>query len=229
MPPNQASASSERQDQDPIDDTSNSEIENLDEDQLLHLARSIPSQTVGLAPEPQENAALGPLYATPQDGRTRSGNAWSSGSDPDQEDAPGETSPLLRHGHRHSSDNQRESGENGNENNDDNIAPAAQTTAKFLIETSPGRFWLVFGIILVNLFISAFDGTIMASSHPVITSHFHAANSASWLSTSYLLTTTAFQPLLGRLSDAVGRKPIFVVCNIVFFSLDALVCNGGEH
>lgn len=56
----------------------------------------------------------------------------------------------------------------------------------------------------------------MASSHPVITSYFGAAQSASWLSTAFLLTSTAFQPLLGRISDAVGRKPVFLSCLAVF-------------
>ncbi|KAF2494141.1 MFS general substrate transporter [Lophium mytilinum] len=51
----------------------------------------------------------------------------------------------------------------------------------------------------------------MASSHPVITSHFNASNSASWLSTAFLLTSTAFQPLFGRISDTVGRRPIYLL------------------
>jgi MFS family permease len=46
----------------------------------------------------------------------------------------------------------------------------------------------------------------MVSSHPVITSYFHSSNSASWLSTAFLLTSTSFQPLFGRLSDTIGRK-----------------------
>lgn len=56
----------------------------------------------------------------------------------------------------------------------------------------------------------------MASSHPVITSYFGSSNSASWLSTSFLLTSTAFQPLLGGLSDAVGRKIPYMVCMFLF-------------
>jgi hypothetical protein len=94
-----------------------------------------------------------------------------------------------------------------------NSTASATSTAPsfiFLGDTSPTRFWLIFTQILISQFMAAFDGTLMASSHPVITSHFKAANSASWLSTAFLLTSTTFQPLLGRLSDAVGRKPLFV-------------------
>ena len=55
-----------------------------------------------------------------------------------------------------------------------------------------------------------FDSTLMASSHPVITSHFHASNSASWLSTAFLLTSTSLQPLMGRLSDTNERRPLYL-------------------
>lgn len=55
-----------------------------------------------------------------------------------------------------------------------------------------------------------FDSTLMASSHPVITSYFHASNSASWLSTAFLLTSTSLQPLMGRLSDTFGRRPLYL-------------------
>ncbi|KAF7947514.1 hypothetical protein EAE96_008601 [Botrytis aclada] len=56
----------------------------------------------------------------------------------------------------------------------------------------------------------------MVSSHPVITSYFHASNSASWLSTAFLLTSTSFQPVFGRLSDAMGRKPPYIFSMILF-------------
>merc|ERR1712137_1235720 len=50
----------------------------------------------------------------------------------------------------------------------------------------------------------------MVSSHPVITSYFQSSNSASWLSTAFLLTSTSFQPLFGGLSDTIGRKRPFI-------------------
>ena len=59
-----------------------------------------------------------------------------------------------------------------------------------------------------------FDATLMASSHPVITSDFHSANSASWLSTAFLITSTAFMPMFAPLSDAFGRRPVMLVATV---------------
>ena len=78
------------------------------------------------------------------------------------------------------------------------------------------QFWLIFAGILAANFIAAFDSTIMASTHTSITSEFHASELASWLSTSFLLTSTSFQPLYGRVSDVVGRKGPFLFSCTVF-------------
>lgn len=67
-----------------------------------------------------------------------------------------------------------------------------------------------------NVFLSGFDGTITASTYAAIGSEFNAANNAAWLTTSYLVTSTAFQPLYGRLSDMFGRRICFFVSTIAF-------------
>ncbi|KAE8146807.1 MFS general substrate transporter [Aspergillus avenaceus] len=89
--------------------------------------------------------------------------------------------------------------------------------ASRFINVSPTRFWLIFGGVQMGYIIGFFDSTLMASSHPVITSHFHASNSASWLSTAFLLTSTAFLPLFGRVSDTFGRKPVYLFAIAIFF------------
>lgn len=71
--------------------------------------------------------------------------------------------------------------------------------------------------------MACFDSTLMASSHPVITSYFNSSNSASWLSTAFLLTSTAFQPLLARVSDTIGRRPIYLF-SLIMFILTTLWC-----
>lgn len=92
----------------------------------------------------------------------------------------------------------------------------AAPSSYYLGGISTSRFWVIFGTILALNFISSFDGTIMSSSHPVITSYFNASNSASWLSTAFLLTSTAFQPFLGSLSDGIGRKVPYMFTMVVF-------------
>lgn len=79
------------------------------------------------------------------------------------------------------------------------------------------RFWWLFGCIMFASLIAFFDSTIMASSHPVITSYFKSSNSASWLSTVFLLSSTVSQPLYGRISDIVGRRSVFIFSLFVFF------------
>jgi hypothetical protein len=86
----------------------------------------------------------------------------------------------------------------------------------FLAGVNVSTFWLIFGGVLTGNFVACFDSTIMVSSHPVITSYFQSSNSASWLSTAFLLTSTSFQPLFGRLSDTIGRKTPYVFTMTIF-------------
>lgn len=92
-----------------------------------------------------------------------------------------------------------------------------ESYASRFIGVSPTRFWATFAGVLIGYLLGFFDSTLMASSHPVITSYFHAANAASWLSTAFLLTSTAFLPLFGRISDALGRKPVYLFSIAMFF------------
>lgn len=77
--------------------------------------------------------------------------------------------------------------------------------------------------IFANVFLYGFDGTITASTYAVIGSEFNAANNVSWLTTSYLITSTAFQPLYGRFSDILGRRVCFFTATITFL-LGCLGC-----
>ncbi|KAF5693191.1 major facilitator family transporter fnx1 [Fusarium denticulatum] len=184
----------------------------VDPAEFENLSRSLTTGVHFLQPESLESAMLRPssykashyLHDEEQEGVIS--EAEGEGEDEDESEIsedldnvrPHEETPLISHSRRHS------------------ITARSTTSAvteidtPFLNNTSPTRFWFIFSQILTAYFISCFDGTIMASSHPVITSYFNASNSASWLSTAFLLTSSAFQPLLGRLSDALGRKPLFV-------------------
>ena len=107
--------------------------------------------------------------------------------------------------------------EEGNQEWGNGNAEEGSETKSPFIGVSVARFWLIYGGIMANFLVSSFDSTIMASSHPVITSYFNSANSASWLSTAFLLTSTAFQPLFGRLSDTMGRKAPYIFTLTIFW------------
>lgn len=79
----------------------------------------------------------------------------------------------------------------------------------------PGFVWIQLAI-MSNVFLQAFDSTITAATYAVISSEFGSANTASWLTTSYLVTSTAVQPLYGRVSDIFGRRICFFVATITF-------------
>ncbi|PBK89158.1 MFS general substrate transporter [Armillaria gallica] len=72
------------------------------------------------------------------------------------------------------------------------------------------------------LFLFAIDETIVATSVSTIGAELDIKGSLSWITTSYLLTTTVIQPITGRIADAVGVKPlvflelwVFIAGNII--------------
>lgn len=114
--------------------------------------------------------------------------------------AASERSPLLDHQHRSSA-----------------AEPDEETW-----EPPGGFIWIELAI-FANVFLYAFDATITAATYAVISSSFDAANAASWLTTSYLVTSTAFQPLYGRFSDIFGRRVCFFFAT-TSFGLGCLGC-----
>lgn len=87
----------------------------------------------------------------------------------------------------------------------------------------PRHFYWIELAIMSNVFLSGFDGTITAATYAIISSEFDATNTASWLTTSYLVTYTAFQPLYGRVSDMFGRRICFFISTVAF-GLGCLGC-----
>lgn len=80
------------------------------------------------------------------------------------------------------------------------------------------RTVVLIGLGLV-LFISALDSTIVSVALPVIGSDFNDYTKASWIVTAYLITYTAFLPIVSKFTDILGRRPV-----LVFSSLFFMVC-----
>jgi MFS family permease len=67
------------------------------------------------------------------------------------------------------------------------------------------------------------DNTIVVSSYGAIGNDLNELNRTSWIATAYLITTTSFQPLYGKLSDIFGRKASLLFAYAVF-GLGCLFC-----
>lgn len=69
----------------------------------------------------------------------------------------------------------------------------------------------------------ALDGTMVTVAVPRMVGDLGNEDLLSWIGTAYLLTSTAFGPLWGRLGDVLGRKALFLA-NIVVFMLASIIC-----
>lgn len=81
---------------------------------------------------------------------------------------------------------------------------------------------------LLGLFLSALDQTIVSTALPRITQELEGLSLYSWVTTAYLLASTAMVPIYGKLSDIYGRKPILMFGIVVFLLGSALCGMSGE-
>jgi len=65
--------------------------------------------------------------------------------------------------------------------------------------------------VLLGLFLSALDQTIVGPILPRIVSELHGSDYYTWVVTAYLLTSTVTVPIYGKLSDLFGRKPMLLI------------------
>ncbi|KIJ52240.1 hypothetical protein M422DRAFT_776354 [Sphaerobolus stellatus SS14] len=86
-----------------------------------------------------------------------------------------------------------------------------------------GRMLSIILPVSVGIFLSAMDGTIVASSYASIGSDLKQLQSMSWIATGYMVTLTSFQPLYGKLSDIFGRKAC-LLSSYCIFGLGCLFC-----
>ncbi|KAF9997551.1 hypothetical protein BGZ79_008750, partial [Entomortierella chlamydospora] len=69
---------------------------------------------------------------------------------------------------------------------------------------------VVFVGLMLGIFLSSLDQTIVSVITTKIANEFQGLTEIPWIGTSYLLTSTTFQPLYGKASDIFGRKATFL-------------------
>jgi EmrB/QacA subfamily drug resistance transporter len=77
--------------------------------------------------------------------------------------------------------------------------------------------------ILLCIFLSAIDQTMVLPAIPQMASNLRGGGSLSWVVSSYLLTSTATTPIYGKLSDQLGRRPVLMPA-IILFVLASVLC-----
>lgn len=82
--------------------------------------------------------------------------------------------------------------------------------------------WLTMAGVLLVMLLASLDQTIVSTAMPRIIADLQGFDRYTWVSTAYLLTSTVTVPIYGKLSDLIGRKPIFLVGVVVFLLGSAL-------
>jgi EmrB/QacA subfamily drug resistance transporter len=85
---------------------------------------------------------------------------------------------------------------------------------------TPQERRLTLAALMAVLLLSSMDQTVVGVAMPRIIAELHGLSLIAWLTTAYMLTSTVFVPIYGKLSDLYGRKTILVfgICMFLFGS-----------
>jgi EmrB/QacA subfamily drug resistance transporter len=93
------------------------------------------------------------------------------------------------------------------------------------------QIWLVMCGLMLAMMLAVLDQTVVSTALWTIVKDLDPVNGLahlSWVITAYLLTSTASQPLYGKMSDLYGRKKIFML-SIVLFLFGSALCGLSQN
>lgn len=82
---------------------------------------------------------------------------------------------------------------------------------------------MVYAGMMTAVMLAALDGTIVNTALTTIVGELGGFRAYTWVTTSYLLASTAATPLFGKLSDIYGRQR-FVKIAVIAFIIGSLLC-----
>jgi hypothetical protein len=87
--------------------------------------------------------------------------------------------------------------------------------------------WAVLGLVAVGTFMTTLDAAIVNISLPSIARTFHTpvGGAVEWVIIAYLVLIAATLLPCGRVSDLIGRKPVWMA-GLGLFTLGSAPCNG---
>ena len=75
---------------------------------------------------------------------------------------------------------------------------------------------ITMGGVMMAIFLASLDQTIIATAIPHIVTDLGGFDRFAWVTTAYLVASTAVIPIVGKLSDIYGRKVFFIGGIIIF-------------
>ncbi len=84
-------------------------------------------------------------------------------------------------------------------------------------EKDVSRWFIMLGLAL-GMLLASLDQTVVGTSLPRIVAVLGGMDLFSWLFTAYMLAQTITIPIAGKMSDRMGRKPIFLSGMIIFMA-----------
>jgi EmrB/QacA subfamily drug resistance transporter len=87
--------------------------------------------------------------------------------------------------------------------------------------------WTIIGL-QITLLLAALDQTIVTTAMPRIIAELNGFERYAWVTTAYLVASTATLPVFGRLSDIYGRKWLLLFGAVLFVIASAL-CGASGH
>jgi len=97
-------------------------------------------------------------------------------------------------------------------------AAGAQDGAGEATSVTNDRRPLVLAFLMTTMTLGSIEGTIVATAMPSIASALGGFELYAWVFAAYLLTQAVSTPIVGRLADSFGRKPLLIASIAVFLA-----------
>ena len=95
------------------------------------------------------------------------------------------------------------------------------------VSTVPGfttrQLWMVLSALMLSVLLASMEISIISTALPTIVGEFQAFESFAWVGTAYIVTAAIGTPLLGKLSDLLGRRNVFLA-TLGLFVVGSLLC-----
>ncbi|KAE8163405.1 major facilitator superfamily domain-containing protein [Aspergillus tamarii] len=87
------------------------------------------------------------------------------------------------------------------------------------------RFWAVFVSLCFASFVASLDITAITTALPTVTRELDGGENYVWIANSYTLASAVVQPLIGQISNIVGRRNPMIIL-MCLFALGSGICGG---